>query len=64
MEVPFASAIGSYEPSGAPAPAARAKCIQLKPLPGSASNLFALLAGGDVALSVLMTITTTLGAVT
>ncbi|CAE7210187.1 BASS1 [Symbiodinium natans] len=30
---------------------------------GSASNLFALLAGGDVALSVLMTITTTLGAV-
>ena len=31
-------------------------------VPGSASNLFALLAGGDVALSVLMTITTTLGA--
>jgi len=30
---------------------------------GSASNLFALLAGGDVALSVLMTITTTIGAV-
>ena len=30
---------------------------------GSASNLFALIAGGDVALSVLMTITTTLGAV-
>lgn len=29
---------------------------------GSASNLFALIAGGDVALSVLMTITTTLGA--
>ena len=33
-------------------------------LPGSASNLFALLAGGDVALSVLMTITTTIGAAT
>jgi hypothetical protein len=32
--------------------------------PGSASNLFALLAGGDVALSVLMTITTTIGAAT
>ncbi len=31
---------------------------------GSASNLFTLLAGGDVALSVLMTITTTIGAVT
>lgn len=30
---------------------------------GSASNLFTLIAGGDVALSVLMTITTTLGAV-
>mmetsp|Transcript_28909 Transcript_28909/g.54225 ORF Transcript_28909/g.54225 Transcript_28909/m.54225 type:complete len:330 (+) Transcript_28909:22-1011(+) len=30
---------------------------------GSASNLFTLLAGGDVALSVLMTVSTTLGAV-
>lgn len=30
---------------------------------GSASNLFTLLAGGDVALSVLMTLSTTLGAV-